>query len=182
VPGDFDLCLVWGPPHESYYDIEAQEIWHRAEQTVGRTIIYFRYFELLFNGRGRTVSYDELARVDSMSAQLARRNGEYYRADKYDRWLIDAQIGELRKMFEVNSRNPKIILKRPGYGYTISVKGQVESNDEGPIFDRPKVVEVRRAIKDGATEIGTGLGYVFFFGIIVVGLVLFYLVLMMAGG
>ena len=144
--------------------------------------VEYRMFKHLLNNRGRTVTYAELYKIEfrrempSDPRHIAEHSGF-----QWARKFLDETIGDIRKKIEVNPRNPKIILKRPGIGYTIPVTGQLELNDEGPLMDRPSVSRVTLAVKDASSEIGKGLWWLFCWGIIIVGVVLFFLVLMISG-
>ena len=83
-------------------------------------------------------------------------------------------MANIRKRVEPFPQNPKIILKRYGYGYTIPDTGQVRWNDEGPMLERHQVVAIRRVFGDILQSLGI---LILFLVVIVVAIVLVLLYL-----
>jgi hypothetical protein len=169
--------------HSPKGGIEIQRLHDKALETLTWPIergwaqtVEYRMFKHLLNNRGRIVTYAELYKINFRSEmpsnprEIAKRNGS-----QWAHAFLDDRIGDTRKKLEVDHRNPKIILKRPGIGYTIPVAGQDEPNDEGPISDRPQIVGIRRGIKEGSE---VALSWTF--GLIVLAIVLVGMILLLA--
>ena len=98
-----------GPLSELVVDSSARDVWVRGQKLPSLPRKEFDIIECLFQNRGQAVSRDEIA-----AAGWPERPDDVPNAD------IDQYIRRLRRKIEDNPSNPKIILTRVGYGYTIS--------------------------------------------------------------
>jgi hypothetical protein len=97
-----------GSHSELVVDSSARDIWVRGKKLSALPRKEFDIIECLFQNRGQAVSRDEIA-----AAGWPERPDDVPNAD------IDQYIRRLRRKIEETPSDPKIILTRVGYGYTI---------------------------------------------------------------
>ena len=89
-------------------DSSSRDVWVRGGKLPSLPRKEFDILECLFQNRGQAVSRDEIA-----AAGWPERPDDVPNSD------IDQYIRRLRRKIEENPSDPKIILTRVGYGYTI---------------------------------------------------------------
>ena len=97
-----------GPHPELVVDSSARDVWVRGNKLASLPRKEFDIIECLFQNRGQAVSRDDIA-----AAGWPERPDDVPNAD------IDQYIRRLRRKIEETPSDPKIILTRVGYGYTI---------------------------------------------------------------